>query len=417
MACRCRYMHLAHVLLTVAIFAIPTAFLGQKGSGSGGQQSTGSGAGGQQQASPGQGASPSGGNYRVESDMAAVQAADNVAAQMALEIGNERVIVYDQPTFQNLQFYEAYSAEIGLFESAYRQIIASTGSTLQDFAASATAAQTIISTLAAMRSSTETSGQQTNITVDTLTAQLAHHLISGQVMLPKFFMNGVPGTNDLAAPNLATLPTINCNNVALSVPTQLACILQVRAQAANADPAKFQEVEKLFQSFLGNLLGSSVASSVLTPAAAPAPGAGGGTSTTNTQIGAPQNPGSSNNATPLTSVPVMSSIVTGRRIKEQLSNSTTCPAFPSNGTKLLVLQFTAAGGAYRIRHNFWVEVFWTTPDPSFNGGAVVTYTLIDPCSSSIIKANTLRYLYGYGKPKKTIKLKSRANFTPTVETK
>jgi hypothetical protein len=82
---------------------------------------------------------------------------------------------------------------------------------------------------------------------------------------------------------------------------------------------------------------------------------------------------------------------------------------------VLVLEFVAGGGAYRIRHNFWIEVFWTTPDPSFNGGAIATYMLIDPCTSLVIRANTLRYMYGYGKPEKTLKLKSRANFTPSVE--
>jgi hypothetical protein len=412
-----RFISVVWVLLAM----VTPALTAQKGTGGGGQQTGGSGGGAQQQQAPGGQNGPSSTSvYRVESDMAALQASDNVAAEIATEIGSENLVVYDQPTFQNLQFYEAYSTEVGLFESAYSQIIKnSSGATLQDFAASATAAQTIISTLAAMRSSTETSAQQTNIAVDTLTAQLANHLGAGRVLDPKLFTGGAPGLDDLAPPDLTKLPASNCNLVSVSIPTQLTCLLSIRAQAATANPQKFQDVDKVFQSFLGNLLGSSVASSVVTPTA-PVGGVGGGgaaTPTTTTQVTAPQNPGSNNNAAPLTSVPIMSSVITGRRIKQQLSNFTSCSSSGGNGTKLLVLESTAAGGAYRIRHNFWVEVFWTTPDPSFNGGAVTTYVLVDPCTSSIIKANTLRYVYGYGKPEKTVKIKSRANFTPTVEGK
>ena len=417
MACRNRCVRLIGVLGTFFLVLLP-ALPAQKGSGGGGQQTGGSGGGGQQQQAGGsQSSSPSSGVYRVESDITALQASDNVAAEIAKEIGNEKVIIYDQPTFQNLEFYEAYSTEVSLFESAYTQIIQNgTGATLQDFAASATAAQTIVSSLAAMRSSTESSAQQTNIAVDTLTAQLAQH--AAQVIVPKIFISGVAGMDDMTLPNLAGPPASKCSDVTNSVPAQLACLLKLRAQAAATNSQKFQDVDKLFQSFLGNLLGSSVASSVVTPTAPVAGGGGGGTTpTTTTQVSAPQNPGANSTAAPQTSVPIMSSVIIGRRIKQQLTNYTSCKASGGDGTKLLVLEFTAAGGAYRIRHNFWVEVFWTTPDPSFNGGAVATYMLIDPCTSLITKANTLRYMYGYGKPEKTLKLKSKANFTPTAEGK
>jgi hypothetical protein len=83
--------------------------------------------------------------------------------------------------------------------------------------------------------------------------------------------------------------------------------------------------------------------------------------------------------------------------------------------QLLVLEATIAGGSSRIRHNFWVEVFYTTPTPSFNGGAVVTYLLIDPDSSYVTKSEVLRYMYNYGKFKNLKPVEKGGNFCPVGE--
>ncbi len=46
---------------------------------------------------------------------------------------------------------------------------------------------------------------------------------------------------------------------------------------------------------------------------------------------------------------------------------------------------------------------------------MITYILIDPCTSQIVQSNTLRYIYDYGKFDGAKKVKSRANFVPTYE--
>jgi hypothetical protein len=63
----------------------------------------------------------------------------------------------------------------------------------------------------------------------------------------------------------------------------------------------------------------------------------------------------------------------------------------------LVLEATAAGGGQRIKHNFFVEMFYTTPTPTFTGGAVVSYLLINPGDSTVVSAKVFRFTYGYGK--------------------
>lgn len=55
------------------------------------------------------------------------------------------------------------------------------------------------------------------------------------------------------------------------------------------------------------------------------------------------------------------------------------------------------GGSYRVLHNFWIELFWRTPRPAFNGGAVASYILFNPSDSTVAQARTLRFAYNYSK--------------------
>jgi hypothetical protein len=65
--------------------------------------------------------------------------------------------------------------------------------------------------------------------------------------------------------------------------------------------------------------------------------------------------------------------------------------------RVLFLDFSSAGGNVRTLKNLWVEIFYTTPAPSFNGGAVVSYILFDPSSGKIEAARSLRKIYAYSK--------------------
>jgi hypothetical protein len=44
---------------------------------------------------------------------------------------------------------------------------------------------------------------------------------------------------------------------------------------------------------------------------------------------------------------------------------------------LLTVSVDAAGGDTKVTHFFWQELFWPTPSPSYNGGAVVSFLLTD----------------------------------------
>ncbi len=196
--------------------------------------------------SPASGAS-AGASYRVEEDMLAYQAADVVAAEIANNVKNQRLILYDQPTFINLQFYEAYAAEIATLESAYERITTSHASYgALDFPGSATAAQTIIGTLAAMRSTTDIGSQQTSSQIDAIIALLAKHLVNpSAVVVPKLLL-ATPF--DLKITGAAS--NSDCNNINKSVPDQLACLLTVRAAAASqGNNEEFQTLTSSFSRF------------------------------------------------------------------------------------------------------------------------------------------------------------------------
>jgi len=258
----------AFVLTATCLLAAMPSF-GQAPPAGGSSPGGGQPPGGQQPAQP---ATP-GASYRIQSDMLAYQASDVIAERIAADVRNQRLVIYDGPTFENLQFYEAYSAELNAFESAYNQLspppaqpaAPAPGNSLQDFTAAASAAQTIVNTLAATRSSTEYGTQQTNLQSDALVSQLVHHLNGANaVIVPKLLLEAPSELGFSAVP-----PPDHCGALANSVPDQLACILKIRAQKATY--VGFADLDKTFQSFVANLIGITVATTLAAP-----PAGGGG---------------------------------------------------------------------------------------------------------------------------------------------
>jgi len=152
--------------------------------------------------------------------------------------------------------------------------------------------------------------------------------------------------------------------------------------AANEGTNAFAPIDKVFQAFFAGLMGALVSSTT---------NSGqdkiGGTSASQSSPSQTGNlGGGSSNPAPAGSG--LSSVVQGHRLRQQLADQK---------SRILVLEAIAAGGGQRIKHNFFVEVFYTTPTPTFTGGAIVTYMLIDPCDSRVVSANVFRFIYNYGK--------------------
>jgi len=125
-------------------------------------------------------------------------------------------------------------------------------------------------------------------------------------------------------------------------------------------------------------------------AAAPggaAPGGGGGGAQPANANGAQQAPSSQGNQS--VSVPLLSQIIQGHRLESLFRNDLK--------SRVLVLEPTEAGGGSRIKHFFWQELFWPTPTPSFTGGAIVTYLLINPSTNVVESSGVFRFMVDYGK--------------------
>ena len=63
---------------------------------------------------------------------------------------------------------------------------------------------------------------------------------------------------------------------------------------------------------------------------------------------------------------------------------------------VLIVSDDIAGGGSRTNLFFLVNLFWPGPHPSYNGGAIVSYSLRDQ-DGNFQDAGTLRYIYGYTK--------------------
>jgi hypothetical protein len=95
-------------------------------------------------------------------------------------------------------------------------------------------------------------------------------------------------------------------------------------------------------------------------------------------------------ASPTSPSPVpslLSTIMAGRELRRDIDGT----------SQILYVGFNAAGGSYRVLHNFWIELFWRTPRPAFNGGAVASYILFNPDDSTVAQARTLRFACNYSK--------------------
>ncbi len=64
---------------------------------------------------------------------------------------------------------------------------------------------------------------------------------------------------------------------------------------------------------------------------------------------------------------ILATIVKGETLKVSLGTT----------GLLLTVSVDAAGGDTKTTHFFWQELFWPTPSPSYNGGAVVSFLLTD----------------------------------------
>lgn len=70
---------------------------------------------------------------------------------------------------------------------------------------------------------------------------------------------------------------------------------------------------------------------------------------------------------------------------------------------ILTLSIDGAGGDTKVTHLFWRELFWPTPAPSYNGGAVVSFLLTDQ-GGNFQDAGQLRFVYHFFKNKKVIEI-------------
>ena len=379
-----------------------------KGSSKDGGNSGGSG-GSQKGGQDGSTSQSNSSSTRVEADMLAYEASDTIASHIASNVCGHRLVIYDAQTFASLQAYDANSAALKLFTEVFKKqtFFAFDGG------AAATALQTVVGTLSALKSSTEFQAQPTNIELDALTAQVANKvsgLCSGAnastVIVPKILLLNDFKMDAQPTETESKESESDCSSIAKTVPQQLKCIIDLRNTAMQGNKNS-DYLDKLFQVFLGNVLGVS-ADSAVKPAnkdQIPNENSDKKDNSPDTSPGQQKPTNTDQSSVP----PLLASIVQGHRIQTALKLSN-----PSS--RLLVLEATTAGGSYRIRHNFWVELFWTTPNPSFNGGAVVTYFLINPIDSSVEKSEVLRYMFQYGKFKDLKPVEKGANFCPVGET-
>lgn len=63
---------------------------------------------------------------------------------------------------------------------------------------------------------------------------------------------------------------------------------------------------------------------------------------------------------------------------------------------ILTVSMDAAGGDTKVTHFFWRELFWPTPNPSYNGGAVVFFLLADQ-NGKVQDGYLFHFMYGFSK--------------------
>ena len=361
------------------------------------------------------GQAPSG---RIEVDMLAYESSNRAASEIARQVkvflatqpscmGGEKdaskctIVIYDASSFSSLQTYDAFAAMVSALEAAFKSLkqkgqpASNQPSGEKAFDLIASGVEAAIGALSALRSTSDYTHEEVDLNTDALIAQVAHAFLAHQTS--SGLLDGTQRSVKVIVPKIALLSNpieytnrgtgTDCANVANGINEQLGCLFKVRAAADPTDPG-FQSLDKTFQSFIQSLMG------------------GGGASTKDTaqkdDNGNHQNPDQQANKPQTTpdesakgqSVSVLSTVILGRRLRAQLSSS----------AHLLVLEATSAGGSYKTLHNFWVELFYTTPAPSFNGGAVISYMLINSSTSSVEAADVRRFMFRYGKFRKSEKI-------------
>jgi hypothetical protein len=443
------------------------------GNGNGAGNSSGGNQPGQQSASSSPGTSG-----RIEAAMLAYEESNRIATFIASQVSGRKLFVYDAQSFANLQAYDAYSATLSAFEMAFNLLDILPSSS---FVTAVSGVQTVASALSALRSSAEYATETVDFQTDALIAQVAAHLPPGSMFVPRV---ALLAADDVQAPGVSTLPGSNCADISETVPQQLGCLLRVRASHTPSPPPSgtstpdrdagrrqpFQDLDKLFQVFFGTLMGTSVNLASNSDAAQP-PGRGGRTDSDSQSAAAPQ--GNASNQS--TAVPLLSTIIQGRRLKLQLGLNMTATITPADvlasattiqvsssarfapgdsarleaeiiviqnisgtawtvqrgqaGTvatthpagasivriqnsqnRILLLEATTAGGGSRTRHVLWAELFGSTPTPTFTGGSIVTWMLIDPATSGVEKGGVLRSMSEYGKFHGGVKVEAPRNF-------
>jgi len=389
-------------LASLLFLAEPSIAQKSGGSGSGGGQTNGASGGGQTSDASAKGGqaktdSGSGQQYFVESDMLVYEASMRIAEQVSTDLGDgqgKKIVLYDQQSFSNLQAYIAYRELVRVIEKGYDAAI-KTPPTITPHAEVGFAPADILGAiktgadiLASFRSSTELVGQRSDPQENSLFAQVAQTLLLKKydVVIPKLV---------LIEPDKLQEPKkdADCDDVSYTVAATIACLYDKRAAAekavrgakkdaqdknSDADVSSpiLDHTSSLFDRLIDSLSGASAkpASGTDGPkslAAPDTPGTGGPT----------QSPASQNSPN------LLSTIISGQQLRNNLSGN----------SQVLYVGFAAAGGSYRVYHNFWVELFYRTPAPAFNGGAVVSYVLFNPNNSTVANARTLRFVYKYSK--------------------
>jgi hypothetical protein len=145
-------------------------------------------------------------------------------------------------TFGALQTYEAYAATVTTLEMALKMgaVQALDGGSL---------ASTVVSTLAALRSSTDYTTQPLDFSQDVLIAQVANHLVTDpatHVIVPKMLL-----LNPTDLQPSGEVDDENCSEIEKSVPEQMACLLNLRSEVATVPDYVVQALSIISRNRLG----------------------------------------------------------------------------------------------------------------------------------------------------------------------
>jgi hypothetical protein len=307
--------------------------------------------------------SPGGGSSGppIQSQMIAYEAVARIANQIVndtvhaicketgtdpcVSVTNNKILLADPATISSIAAYHSFATIADQLIFGYQQAQRGPVGGGHGFAAPLDVATSVMGILAAIRSTTEYSGQTFQANKAALVVELMRDFqldIPGWTNNPKFDLL----TSDVSGLNEAARGVVN---------KKLSDIYSARG---DVDPdhqksAYFAQIDKNFTDLLASLQSDN---------------GNGGT--------------------------LLTSIIAGKALVDSLTQRSDA------GTKdkyhILSVDIAAAGGGSRTRHIFWVEVFYTTPAPSYNGGAVISFRLMNR-EGKFLEGRTLRYMYDYSK--------------------